>query len=149
MKQLKPVLKNGQKPSDDDLLNLKLPSRIYNLLRRGKVTTISQLAALPEGKLSDIRSMGKKTIEEIKSALEEYQRQEGLRRSLYQCFHARVKGAVIRCARKHSLSVDAGTIEISELARGKPLIFEVCQDCRDYYEMGPPVPLSERGWNHL
>jgi hypothetical protein len=145
--KVKPGLGKIPESDQDDILNLKLSTRTYNALRKGKITSISELAAKPVEQLSRIRWLGKKGLHELKTALSEYQSKEGLGRSLYQCFHAKVKGTGIRCAKGHSLSIPTGTISIQELMAGKPLVFEVCQKCADYDEMGPAVPPSERGWS--
>jgi hypothetical protein len=69
------------------------------------------------------------------------------KRSLYQCFNARVKGNRIYCSKGYKISrANDGTISVVRLARGAPLQLEICQDCADYDEMGPPVPKEERGW---
>ena len=69
------------------------------------------------------------------------------KRSLYQCFHAKVKEDRIRCAKGHSLSkTSGGTIPVVRLVRGDPLELTVCQGCKNYKEMGPPIPWQERGW---
>jgi len=70
-------------------------------------------------------------------------------RSLYECFHARVKGERIYCEKGHDLQEPAhgdGTLNIEWLARGEPLVMSVCQDCADFESMGSPIPSEERGW---
>lgn len=73
------------------------------------------------------------------------------KRSLYQCFSARVLFKRIYCAAGHRLSEVCldGTINIERLVRGKPLVLPICQGCQDYHEMGPPIPKEERGWIKL
>jgi hypothetical protein len=68
------------------------------------------------------------------------------KRSLYQCFNARVSGEKIYCAKGHLLG-DKGVLHIRALVRGKPLELSVCQTCSDYDEMGPPVAKEDRGWS--
>jgi hypothetical protein len=72
------------------------------------------------------------------------------KRSLYQCFNAKVRGDRIECAKGHNLGYKYGKIEdslsIRRLIRGAPLELAVCQECPDYDEMGPPIPKEERGW---
>jgi len=70
------------------------------------------------------------------------------KRSLYECLHARVNGSLIQCRRGHRLltRTDGGAIDIKRLAGGAPLEFKVCQKCRDFDSMGPPLPHEERGW---
>jgi len=63
-----------------------------------------------------------------------------MKRSLYQCFNAKVLGDEIYCDKGH-LSEN-----ILRLARGTPLELSICQTCSDYDEMGPPIPKDERGW---
>jgi len=77
-----------------------------------------------------------------------------IKRSLYQCSHARfpIKGDRIYCDKGHSLSRISrkdGTISVVRLARGEPLELTVCQLCRDFDELGPPVPREERGWTTI
>ena len=70
-----------------------------------------------------------------------------LKRSLLQCFSARVDNGCIRCAKGHRLGTGfKRTVPINSLIRGMPLIQGICQNCTDYEEMGPPVPREERGW---
>ena len=71
-----------------------------------------------------------------------------IRRTLYDCFHARVKGDRIYCDKGHWLlkKSEDGSIGIGRLSSGKQLGFQVCQDCPDFEEMGPSVPSSEKGW---
>jgi len=70
-----------------------------------------------------------------------------IKRSLYQCFEAKVHGDQIYCAEKHHLYNRAdGTISIRGLERGEPLEMTVCQKCEDYNHMGDPIPKNERGW---
>jgi len=70
------------------------------------------------------------------------------KRSLYQCFNAKVNGHMIYCSKGYKLRrSDDGHIGIKRLIRGAPLELSVCQSCADYDEMGPPVPKEERGWN--
>jgi hypothetical protein len=69
------------------------------------------------------------------------------KRSLYQCFRAKVKGDRIYCAKGHSFSkASDGTIHAVRLVRGEPLELAACQECLDYDEMGLPIPKDERGW---
>jgi|GEM_PF-2946663 len=72
------------------------------------------------------------------------------KRSLYQCFQAKVLGDRIRCAKGHSLARmnKQGTIPVLRLARGEPLELAVCQNCNAYNEMGGPVAPEDRGWVH-
>ena len=70
-------------------------------------------------------------------------------RSLYDCFHARVKDRRIYCDKGHRLNETAGrngAINIERLARGEPLILNVCQKCADFESMGNPLLPEERGW---
>jgi hypothetical protein len=69
------------------------------------------------------------------------------KRSLYQCFNARVKGDRIYCSKGYSIgTAKDGAMPVVKLARGAPLELGVCQECVDYDEIGPPVPKEERGW---
>ena len=66
-----------------------------------------------------------------------------LKRSLYQCYNARVRGEQIYCSKGHKFPSVAS---YQSLIRGAPLELSCCQNCEDYDEMGPPVPAGERGW---
>ena len=70
------------------------------------------------------------------------------RRTLYECSHARVKGRRICCERGYPLSFQPGdgSVDIQQLAEGKPLAPKICRQCGDFDSMGPPVPEEERGW---
>jgi len=70
-----------------------------------------------------------------------------MRRSLYMCANAKVFDYRIRCAKGYILDpyLNLG-ISIDRLARGMPLEFDICQDCKEYDELGPLVPKDERGW---
>ena len=70
------------------------------------------------------------------------------KRSLYQCFQAKVLGDRIRCDKGHSLARTKGdgTIDIVQLMRGGPLELTVCQECPDFSSMGGPVAPEDRGW---
>jgi hypothetical protein len=70
------------------------------------------------------------------------------RRTLYECSHARVKDRQICCDRGYPLSRHPGngTIDIQQLAEGRPLAPKICRQCCDFDSMGPPVPEEERGW---
>jgi hypothetical protein len=70
-------------------------------------------------------------------------------RSLYDCFHARVKDRRIYCDKGYRLREKAGrngALNVERLARGEPLILSVCQECADFESMGDPVLPEERGW---
>jgi hypothetical protein len=68
--------------------------------------------------------------------------------TLYDCAHARVKGACIYCDKGVSLSND-GTVNLDMAARGEPLVMPVCQQCEEFElaaeEFIKPI---ERGWIH-
>jgi hypothetical protein len=69
------------------------------------------------------------------------------KRSLYCCLQAKVKEDRIVCAEGHPLSrMGGGTIPVVRLVRGTPLELTVCQGCKDFRSMGPPIPKEERGW---
>ena len=70
-------------------------------------------------------------------------------RSLYECFHAQVKGDRIYCQKGHlfqNKGGQSGSTNIQQLARGEPLIMSICQDCADFECMGGAIPCEERGW---
>lgn len=74
-----------------------------------------------------------------------------VKRSLYQCSHAKVKGDRICCKAGHVLSKMTGDrcLDILRLMRGDPLVLGVCQNCPDYDRLGPPIPKEEQGWQSL
>lgn len=70
-----------------------------------------------------------------------------MKRSLYQCFNAKVLGDKMYCSKRHSLgNTQDGTINLLRLQRGSPLELTVCQKCLDYDYMGEPVTKEDRGW---
>ena len=71
-----------------------------------------------------------------------------MKRTLYECSHARVGGGRIYCEKGYVLSSksEKGRLNIRRLARGDPLVLAVCQDCLDFDCMGPPMPHEEKGW---
>ncbi|MDD5039441.1 MAG: hypothetical protein PHN78_09040 [Dehalococcoidales bacterium] len=71
-----------------------------------------------------------------------------MKRTLYECSHAKVSERRIHCDKGHPLSSksDDGSLDIKRLARGEPLAYSVCQGCLDFDCMGPPVPPEEKGW---
>jgi len=76
---------------------------------------------------------------------------ESMKRTLYDCAHARVKGGSIYCRKGYPLKPRPGNpgnghVDIGRLARGKRLAFKVCQNCPDFDCMGPPLSPNERGW---
>ncbi|KTB49008.1 hypothetical protein DEALK_18550 [Dehalogenimonas alkenigignens] len=70
------------------------------------------------------------------------------RRSLYDCNHARVLGQRIYCRRGYPLSFKAGTgsLDLKRLARGEPLVLDICQACPDCDKLVPAIPQEDRGW---
>lgn len=71
------------------------------------------------------------------------------KRSLYECFHAKVKGNQIYCSKGHALQVSGAELHVRRLERGAPLICGICQQCPDFDQLGPPLPREERGWANL
>ena len=67
------------------------------------------------------------------------------KRSLYQCFNAKVQGVRIVCSNGYKLGISSNDINALALQRGSPLEISTCQHCPDYNEMGPPIPRGERG----
>jgi hypothetical protein len=65
-------------------------------------------------------------------------------RSLYECFHARVKEGRIYCAKGHKLPNSS----LKPLEMGAPLEYTVCQKCLDFSRMGKPIAAKHRGWNN-
>ena len=70
------------------------------------------------------------------------------RRTLYECGHAKVGTGKIYCNQKYPLSQASldGSLDIRQLAEGKPLAPKICQQCINFDRIGPPVPEEERGW---
>jgi len=70
------------------------------------------------------------------------------KRSLYDCFQAKVKGDRIYCTKGHKFETSPdGSSAISRLVRGQPLEFTTCQDCPDFEQMdGGKVLKEDRGW---
>ncbi len=71
-------------------------------------------------------------------------------RSLYDCYYTRVRGNYIYCQKGHTLHDYHGknvSVNIQRLARGAPLVLNICQKCADFESMGEPLPSGERGWN--
>ena len=78
-----------------------------------------------------------------------------MKRSLYQCSHARVMKknvysvTEIYCDTGRKLDshpTHEGNLSIKLLVRGKPLELSVCQECPDFSSLGEPIPKGERGW---
>ena len=63
----RPVI-NDERPVED----LELTVRSYNCLKREGVDTIGQLATMTEEELMNIRNLGMKSVDEIRSKLTEY-----------------------------------------------------------------------------
>lgn len=70
------------------------------------------------------------------------------KRTLYECFNAKVNNGRIRCAKGFVLSQKSsdGGIDTRRLALGERLAFSVCQECTKFDRMGPPLTPEERGW---
>ena len=68
------------------------------------------------------------------------------KRSLYQCYEAKVLGDRVYCKCGYRLGVKQQSINVERLARGDALQLPCCQDCADYNEMGDPIKPNERGW---
>ena len=73
-----------------------------------------------------------------------------VKRQLYQCLHPKVRGDRIYCSKGYRLrnGFKDGTIPCRCLERGDPLICSICQDCGDYFEIGPPLKREDRGWHN-
>jgi hypothetical protein len=71
-----------------------------------------------------------------------------IKKTLYECSHARVQGRRIYCNRGYPLSQKSGdgSLDIKRLAEGEPLALNICQPCPDFDCMGPPLPDEKRGW---
>ena len=69
------------------------------------------------------------------------------KRSLYECFNAKVKGDQIYCAKGNTLQTMGTEPLLRQLERGAPLTCNVCQDCPNFDRMGPPLRKNDRGYN--
>jgi len=89
---------------------------------------------------------GRQTVDEDEAAL--VGDKDTVKRTLYECSHARVGGNRIYCGKGHVFSLKSNNsgLDAKRLARGDPLVLAVCQDCSDFDSMGPPIPDEERGW---
>jgi len=68
------------------------------------------------------------------------------KRSLYQCFNAKVGGMRIYCSKGRQLGIKTVDMDAyTAFRKGLPLEITTCQQCPDYDEMGPPIPREERG----
>jgi len=68
------------------------------------------------------------------------------KRTLYECFHAKVKGQNIYCEKGRSFDTSG---LMKRLIRGDTLAIGACQDCLDFESMGPPLVSQDRGWMHI
>lgn len=66
-----------------------------------------------------------------------------IRRTLYDCMEVHVNGDTILCAAGHELQAP---ISVKQLAQGKPLVLQVCQNCVDFNSAGAPLPKKDKGW---
>ena len=73
-----------------------------------------------------------------------------IKRTLYECTHARIKANRIYCDQGYHLSSKSlnGSLQAEHIAKGLVLAPAVCQKCIDFDSMGPPLPEEERGWRH-
>ena len=67
-------------------------------------------------------------------------------RTLYQCSHAIVHGALITCARMHPIGRHGAGVSLRSLIRGDELCLPVCRDCPDFDCNGPAIKKQDRGW---
>jgi hypothetical protein len=63
-------------------------------------------------------------------------------RTLYECYHAKVRSGRIVCDKGHRLP----NRTLQPLEHGAPLCYKICQDCPDFARMGKPVAAGDRGW---
>ena len=71
------------------------------------------------------------------------------KRTLYECFNAKVSSKEIYCAEGYALAKDQASLEPFHLARGEKLAIKICQQCAEFNSMGPPVPAGEKGWEKV
>lgn len=66
-------LKSSEKEDHQDMMvdELDLPTRVINALIKHGIETVSDLRNLPDEELSQVRGLGKKSIEELKDKLKE------------------------------------------------------------------------------
>lgn len=63
-------------------------------------------------------------------------------RTLYECFHAKVRDGRIVCDKGHRLP----NRSLWSLERGAPLAYRICQNCPEFSRMGRPLAPYDRGW---
>lgn len=134
-----------------DIGELKLAKSLEATLRKAGFETIERLKNLSMEDLAIIRQMGDTAFEKISRAIEKFEEPEDdISVSLYECSNAHVAtdGQHIYCTKGHILDDGSktGMISIRSLATGKPLIYSVCQNCKNFDPMGPAIPKAERGW---
>jgi hypothetical protein len=71
------------------------------------------------------------------------------KRTLYECFNAKVSGKDIYCEEGYALGKGEGSLDQSRLEQGEKLAPKICQQCAEFDSMGPPVPADEKGWYKL
>jgi hypothetical protein len=68
------------------------------------------------------------------------------KRTLYECFNAKVDTKRIYCSKGYPLTLEQVNLHPMHLEKGEPLAPKICQQCINFDRMGPPVPEEERGW---
>jgi hypothetical protein len=72
------------------------------------------------------------------------------KRSLYDCYHAKVQEDEIHCEQGNLLAPKTAGISIQRLVRGEPLELAICQSCLRFAPMdGGKVLPENRGWLKL
>jgi len=71
------------------------------------------------------------------------------KRTLYECFNAKVNSERIYCSEGYPLAKEDGSLDPSHLEKGEKLAIKICQQCAEFDSMGPPVPADEKGWDEV
>jgi hypothetical protein len=150
-------MKDLSAPYENELYG-QVSTRTWNALYRNRIETFAKLAELFQnsGKF-EMRNIGNQGKKEILDALEKHGfpvAKNQSTRSLYMCEHARCSQQVeddhkqLYCSMGYPLNTSSfdGKVPFTLLAEGRPLEFDVCQNCQDYKECGGPLLPGERGW---
>ena len=68
------------------------------------------------------------------------------KRTLYECFNAKVDTKRIYCSKVTRLPRNRSTSTRCTWKRVSRWPPKICQQCINFDRMGPPVPEEERGW---
>jgi len=132
---LGPALKNGELYGALQVKTRQLEAQNEELVARKQELT-GKTGELQASTLKLLSKRANSTLNEGKMR----------KRSLYECFNARVSGLWIYCAKGHQLQSGSLKLRIRRLERGDPLALHACQRCPDFHEIGPrPCPKRKEG----